>query len=419
MAAATRPGWMNVLLSLLGFFAVFNEAGGISTEEYLGMKKYLKSINKPALKSIKIESGDVFDCVDIYKQPAFDHPLLKNYTIQMRPSFVPKRRITMTSSSNMSMEIDIGLPGGGCPKGTVPIRRVQMQHLLGAGSVSNFGKKHYRNFSSTNILEPWHSYHWGVIRTKRGEFYGTAADVNVWKPEVQYDEKYSSAQVWLIGGPEDDLNTVEAGWMVNGQIFGDRETRLFAFWTADGHRNTGCINTLCPGFVSVNERYPLGLPIRPVSVRHGAQFHISVYVFKDVEVWWLLLNNEPVGFWPKKLFNHLNDKIDVVQWGGEVYNPQGPDAFRKKKAIVHRSQSPKEYPPMGSGLDAKYGWQVSSFMKAIKVLNSKKELDDAPTDTEYYLDKGCYRVWDHGQSRDPKWSRNFYFGGPGGHSPEC
>ncbi|KAG6471129.1 hypothetical protein ZIOFF_072226 [Zingiber officinale] len=27
-------------------------------------------------------TGDLFDCVDMYKQPAFDHPLLKNHTLQ-------------------------------------------------------------------------------------------------------------------------------------------------------------------------------------------------------------------------------------------------------------------------------------------------------------------------------------------------
>jgi hypothetical protein len=30
------------------------------------------------------EDGDIIDCVDIYKQPAFDHPALKNHTIKVR-----------------------------------------------------------------------------------------------------------------------------------------------------------------------------------------------------------------------------------------------------------------------------------------------------------------------------------------------
>lgn len=32
---------------------------------------------------LQTEDGNIFDCVDIYKQPAFDHPLLKNHTIQV------------------------------------------------------------------------------------------------------------------------------------------------------------------------------------------------------------------------------------------------------------------------------------------------------------------------------------------------
>ena len=32
---------------------------------------------------MQLENGDIIDRVDINKQPAFDHPLLKNHTIQV------------------------------------------------------------------------------------------------------------------------------------------------------------------------------------------------------------------------------------------------------------------------------------------------------------------------------------------------
>lgn len=32
---------------------------------------------------IQNDFGDIYDCVDIYKQPAFDHPLLQNLTLQV------------------------------------------------------------------------------------------------------------------------------------------------------------------------------------------------------------------------------------------------------------------------------------------------------------------------------------------------
>ncbi|TXG46641.1 hypothetical protein EZV62_027863 [Acer yangbiense] len=47
-----------------------------------GLDRKLKLLNKPAVKSIKSEDGDIIDCVDINKQPAFDHPALRNHKIQ-------------------------------------------------------------------------------------------------------------------------------------------------------------------------------------------------------------------------------------------------------------------------------------------------------------------------------------------------
>ncbi|MBA0764447.1 hypothetical protein Gotri_013801, partial [Gossypium trilobum] len=51
------------------------------------VEEKLKQLNKPAAKIIQSEDGDIIDCVEIYKQPAFDHPALRNHVIQMKPSF--------------------------------------------------------------------------------------------------------------------------------------------------------------------------------------------------------------------------------------------------------------------------------------------------------------------------------------------
>jgi len=32
---------------------------------------------------VQKEDGSTIDCIDIYKQPAFDHPLLKNHKLQV------------------------------------------------------------------------------------------------------------------------------------------------------------------------------------------------------------------------------------------------------------------------------------------------------------------------------------------------
>ncbi|KAF8379158.1 hypothetical protein HHK36_028587 [Tetracentron sinense] len=48
------------------------------------LERQLKLINKTTLKTIQTEYGDVIDCIDIQKQLAFDHPLLKNHKIQVQ-----------------------------------------------------------------------------------------------------------------------------------------------------------------------------------------------------------------------------------------------------------------------------------------------------------------------------------------------
>ncbi|CAL9757938.1 unnamed protein product, partial [Musa acuminata subsp. burmannicoides] len=56
----------------------------------LDVEEQLKILNKPAVRSFQSGKGDIFDCVDMFKQPAFDHPLLRNHKIQMRPTAFPE-----------------------------------------------------------------------------------------------------------------------------------------------------------------------------------------------------------------------------------------------------------------------------------------------------------------------------------------
>nr|CAB3502380.1 unnamed protein product [Digitaria exilis]CAB3503941.1 unnamed protein product [Digitaria exilis] len=64
-------------------------AGGRSSTERLRRQQVrglLRRLNKAPLASIQSPDGDIIDCVHISKQPAFDHPLLKNHTIQVSSS---------------------------------------------------------------------------------------------------------------------------------------------------------------------------------------------------------------------------------------------------------------------------------------------------------------------------------------------
>ncbi|XP_077251427.1 uncharacterized protein LOC143890601 [Tasmannia lanceolata] len=131
-----------LLFLLLSFGIIGNIAEGrgsisLSKEEDLELERQLKIINKPAIKTIKTRYGQIFSCVDINKQPAFDHPLLMNHKIQMAPGSLPKV-IKDKKASSLDVSLKIGFKNGGCPVGTVPIRRIKKEDLIRAKSSRNF-----------------------------------------------------------------------------------------------------------------------------------------------------------------------------------------------------------------------------------------------------------------------------------------
>ncbi|XP_030961731.1 uncharacterized protein LOC115983232 isoform X2 [Quercus lobata] len=217
------------MIFCLFFLIPMSSAGNRNTNTIFGKKQklevqqQLKRLNKPALKSIKSPDGDIIDCIDIYKQPAFDHPLLKNHTIQMRPSSYPKG-FSANSKPKFSQPWHLN---GRCPKGTIPIRRTKEEDLLRAGSAANYGRKnHIQNTIDENV-------HQHATLTEDGDrYYGMMAEMNVWNPHTQERDEFSVSQFWMIAGRNGvDLNSIEAGTMVSQSLYGDKNTRLFTFWT--------------------------------------------------------------------------------------------------------------------------------------------------------------------------------------------
>ncbi|XP_028054136.1 uncharacterized protein LOC114258381 isoform X1 [Camellia sinensis] len=116
---------------LVGHNGIEGDWRSLTKEEDLELEEQLKHLNKPAVKTIQNNYGDIYDCVDFYKQPAFDHPLLKNHTFhfQMKPTSSPNGSRHQVSSED-SKPLHVGLKGGGCPVGTVPIKRTTKEDLI-------------------------------------------------------------------------------------------------------------------------------------------------------------------------------------------------------------------------------------------------------------------------------------------------
>ncbi|RVW14858.1 hypothetical protein CK203_072266 [Vitis vinifera] len=93
--------FFNVVMAAFLVFELGGVGGDTSTEEDMELERQLKFLNKPARKSFQDLDGSIYDCVDIDKQPALDHPLLKNNKIQMEPPSPPKE-LAVVSTANGS-----------------------------------------------------------------------------------------------------------------------------------------------------------------------------------------------------------------------------------------------------------------------------------------------------------------------------
>ncbi|XP_077225788.1 protein neprosin-like [Tasmannia lanceolata] len=371
--------------TFLVFMIVYGVEGRgriLSREEDLELEKQLKLLNKPARKSIQTEYGDIFDCVDINKQPALDHPLLKNHKIQMRPTSLPKG--WTDKDSTISTTIQFGLKEG-CPMGTVPIRRTRKEDLIRAHS------------DSTPL-----KYHHSRVIYENGEVLGAQAVINVWNPSVA-ENKGSLSKFCVRNGDGALVNSIEVGTGVYSDIVGDNQTRLITRWTADNFQKTGCYNSLCPGFVQISPKISLGAVVKPYSTYNGAQYGLRIIVFKDQTIgqgyWWLGVDETVVGYWPNNLFTTLSTKgVTTIWWGGEVVGPQNEPG-----------------PPMGSGHLPMEGPKKAAYFRTLKLVNVKFFLEDPDqyklsTDSDAVM---CYQA-DGAARLGPPWEFTFYYGGPGG-----
>ncbi|KAG8080944.1 hypothetical protein GUJ93_ZPchr0007g5818 [Zizania palustris] len=195
--------------------------------------RHLKRLNKPAVKSIESPDGDIIDCVHMSHQPAFDHPLLKNHTLQMRPAYHPeglyddaKRSVASDSSSEKPM-LQLWHQKGRCPEGTVPIRRTKMDDLLRASSLHRYGRKRHTTANpmsiDPNMLNEGGHQH-AIAYVEGDKYYGAKATINVWEPKIQQPNEFSLSQLWILGGSfGEDLNSIEAGWQSvdTNEVHGD------------------------------------------------------------------------------------------------------------------------------------------------------------------------------------------------------
>ncbi|KAI4336190.1 hypothetical protein L6164_014746 [Bauhinia variegata] len=357
------------------------------------IRAHLKRINKPAVKTIKSPDGDLIDCVLSDHQPAFDHRELKG----QKPLDPPERPKGYSNAETVKESFQLWTDSGeSCPEGTVPIRRTTEEDILRASSIRRFGRKprHVRRDSTGSGHEH------AVVFVNGEQYYGAKASINVWTPRVTDQYEFSLSQIWVIAGSfGNDLNTIEAGWQVSPELYGDTYPRFFTYWTTDAYQATGCYNLLCSGFIQTNNRIAIGAAISPRSAYNGRQFDIGLMVWKDPKHghWWLEFGSGLlVGYWPDFLFSHLRSHANMVQFGGEIVNS--------------RSRGYHTGTQMGSGHFAEEGFRKAAYFRNLQVVDWDNNLLPLSNIHQLADHSNCYDIR---QGRNNVWGTYFYYGGPG------
>ncbi|XP_027106705.2 protein neprosin [Coffea arabica] len=383
-------------------------------------KRILSESRRNPVKSIKSPDGDIIDCIHIAHQPAFDHLLLKNHTIQMAPNYHPEILLDKSKMSNFELQrkhhtrpiAQLWQLNGKCPKGTIPIRRTKKGDFLRARSILRLPTGRLPRFRfpwrpRTAPVKNSATYEYAYAFVQSKEYLGTKATINLWQPQIDDEDQGGSSLsgVGVVGGPSTrELNSIEAGWIVNPERFGDNRTRLYTCWTSDGYRSTGCYNLFCSGFVQTSNEIALGASLSPTSVYNGSQYNISIFIWKDPNqtLWWLQYQNKTIGYWPTSLFKYLVHNASAIIWGGVVSNGKGD-------GLNSTTQ-------MGSGHFPEEGYQRASYFRNLQILNGSNTLV-TPDDmiTTVANQPNCYGIL-LGNNTD--WGDYFYYGGPG-KNPKC
>ncbi|KAG7543632.1 Neprosin [Arabidopsis thaliana x Arabidopsis arenosa] len=392
-----------MLFLLLGYILCFSDISSFNNHfvdaetlqnfTSFEMEEQLKVIDEHAAKIIKTTHGDTYECVDYYKQPAFDDQTMKNHLLHYKMHQISSRKNSRTRKINDKKFGFLWENGVGCPIGTIPIQRVTKDKLLRLNSYSNKSKPQGSwNFTYNQYNVDNEQHHFAVARTKRGEkksYSGVSMAISVHDPEVRSPQFSSSRMHVQIG---DDF--IQVGWIVNPALYTDMQPRSFVYTKAGKNQ---CYNSLCPaGIILVRSDIPFGGIRGPPGVRGSTQIVYDTYgLLKDKANgnWWLEFGGIQIGFWPAKIFQQ--SLANSVEWGGEVYSASLPG------------------PRMGNGYFPLLDPEDDAHVCNITLVDENFKIDKMVKNVETFSDNNhSYKVYEDLDSGLPV-GHIIYFGGPG------
>nr|XP_016483432.1 PREDICTED: uncharacterized protein LOC107804116 [Nicotiana tabacum] len=132
----------------------------------------------------------------------------------MKPTLSTIKQIPSAPTVDISSRIL--LENGGCPSGTVPIKRVTKDDLI--------RQQHLPQPEDTNF-ETTGGYRRAIVHTPsdtNNKFVGAAMVASIWNPYVE-GQQSSACRLKIQKGPD----SMQVGWRVDPTLYGNNHTKFF------------------------------------------------------------------------------------------------------------------------------------------------------------------------------------------------
>lgn len=388
------------------------------------MQRYVEDRVRPehVRHAFRQPSGTWVDCVLVEQQPALrdtGERLLPTPASPSEEALSPEPSPERAGAEEepdgdeafLSGTVDQDGAARACPKGTIPVRRVQLADVARFRRLEHYFRKHGAApapaYGPTEEHQYAHAANWSVSNL------GAASWMNVWAPAVAKAGEFSLSQLWVTRGSGATLQTLEAGWQVAPGYFGDSKAHLFIYSTSDGYTTNGggCYNLDCNRFVQTSTSVVIGGALTP-SVAGGKQYAIRLLYAYDAgtKAWWLwarkstaATTDTAIGYYRPALFHATglggtSPRAATIDFGGEIIDDRTLHAGH-----TTTDMGAGTYPASGNGRAA---YQRNAMVKGTDGTWKNASLTRA-VDNRY-----CYDL--AGPSSDPAgWGTYFYFGGPG------
>src|ERR1043166_6780050 len=254
--------------------------------------------------------GKLVHCIEIGSQRSVKNAGLDPRNIKTSPAVLPTESANARSAPARSS--DFGLDGSldadgnirKCPAGSIPVLIPSLQDLYrfkrfedlfrkyptGRDQISSIpveqitksppppGPSGSRPLGAGVIHEYAHAY--SIIDNQ-----GEQANFNLWQPGVEQDNEFSLSQLWVVPplGNVPARQSVETGWQVCRNLYGDSRPHLFIYSTTHNYEPgfPGGYNLGAGLFVQTDSTIIIGGGFTNVSTTGGDQYSVPLMYYRD------------------------------------------------------------------------------------------------------------------------------------------